>query len=46
MAIDTTAQPMIGEQAPLFTLKGIDGRTYRLADYRADLVVIHFGTSW
>ena len=46
MAIDTPAQPMIGEQAPLFTLKGIDGRTHHLADYRAELVVIHFGASW
>lgn len=39
-------QPMIGEAAPLFTLQGIDGVTYSLAEQRGKLVVIHFGTSW
>jgi peroxiredoxin Q/BCP len=29
-----------GDMAPLFTLKGSDGRTYRLADYRGKQAVV------
>ena len=30
----------VGDQAPPFTLIGSDGRTYRLADFRAKQVVV------
>ena len=34
------AQLKVGDQAPLFTLVGSDGRTYSLADYRGKQVVV------
>ena len=37
---------MLGEPPPPFTLKGIDGKAYALANLRGRFVVIHFGTSW
>jgi len=39
-------QPMIGESAPLFALKGLDGKTYSLEETRGKIVVIHFATTW
>jgi len=42
----TQGQPMIGDPAPEFTLTGIDGKTYALADYLGKFLAIHFGTSW
>jgi peroxiredoxin Q/BCP len=30
----------VGDQAPLFSLPGSDGRTYTLADYRGKQVVV------
>ncbi len=39
-------QPMIGESAPLFSLPGVDGKTYSLADAAGKYVVIHFATTW
>ena len=30
----------VGDQAPLFSLVGSDGRTYQLADYRGKQVVV------
>ena len=41
-----TAQPMVGDPAPLFDLKDPKGNTYSLAEQRGKFVVIHYGTSW
>lgn len=30
----------VGDPAPLFSLKGTDGRTYRLADYKGKQAVV------
>lgn len=39
-------QPMLGQPAPPFRLKDLDGKTLSLADLRGKLVVLHFGASW
>ena len=38
--------PMIGEEAPPFSLVGIDGKTYSLEDQRGNYVVIHIAATW
>jgi len=38
--------PMIGEEAPSFSLEGIDGKTYSLADQKGNYVVIHIAATW
>jgi len=45
-ALAGEGQPMIGETAPLFTLKGLDGKKYFLKEARGKYVVIHFATTW
>ena len=39
-------QPMIGQKAPSFTLKGIDDKTYSLEQLRGKYVLIHFAATW
>jgi len=39
-------QPMLGQMAPSFTLKAIDGKTYTSDQLRGKYVVIHFATTW
>ncbi len=39
-------QPMLGQAAPAFRLKDLEGKTLSLADLRGKLVVLHFGASW
>ena len=39
-------QPMLGQPAPSFTLKAIDGKTYSLEQLRGKYVVIHFAATW
>lgn len=39
-------QPMLGQQAPSFELKSIDGNNYSLAQLKGKFVVIHFATTW
>lgn len=36
----------VGEQAPDFTLRTLDGQAVRLADYRGKTVVVNFWASW
>ncbi len=39
-------QPMLGQMAPSFTLKALDGKTYSLEQLRGKYVVIHFAATW
>lgn len=39
-------QPMLGQMAPSFTLKDIEGKTHSLEQLRDKYVVIHFATTW
>ena len=39
-------QPMIGQSAPLFELKGVDGKTYSLDQLKGKYLVIHFAATW
>lgn len=39
-------QPMIGQPAPSFELKSLDGNNYSLDQLKGKLVMIHFATTW
>lgn len=39
-------QPMIGQQAPSFMLKDLNGKTYSLEQLRGKYVLIHFAATW
>jgi peroxiredoxin len=39
-------QPMIAQPAPLFELKGVDGKTYSLDQLKGKYIVIHFAATW
>lgn len=39
-------QPMLGQPAPSFALKAIDGKTYTLEQLRGKYLVIHFAATW
>jgi hypothetical protein len=39
-------QPMIGEPAPAFVLKSLDGKTVSLLEQRGKFVVLHVAASW
>jgi cytochrome c biogenesis protein CcmG, thiol:disulfide interchange protein DsbE len=39
-------QPMIGEPAPAFVLKSLDGKTVSLQEQRGKCVVLHIAASW
>jgi peroxiredoxin len=39
-------QPMLGQIAPSFTLKELNGKVYSLDQVRGRYVVIHFATTW
>lgn len=43
----TKAGPIVGAQAPNFTLNGLDGETYELSDLKGDKpVLVNFWASW
>jgi cytochrome c biogenesis protein CcmG/thiol:disulfide interchange protein DsbE len=50
LSLETTArdqkQPMIGEPAPAFSLKSLDGKIVSLEQQRGKFVVLHFAASW
>jgi cytochrome oxidase Cu insertion factor (SCO1/SenC/PrrC family) len=50
LALLTTAaaaeQPMLGQPAPAFRLRDLEGKMLSLGDLRGKLVVLHFGASW
>jgi peroxiredoxin len=37
---------MIGKPAPSFELKGVDGNSYSLTQWKGKVVMIHFATTW
>src|SRR5437762_1521048 len=39
-------QPMIGQSAPSFELKDLEGKSYSLAQLKGRFVMIHFATTW
>lgn len=39
-------QPMIGQPAPPFQLKSLDGKTFSLEDLKGKFVVVHFAATW
>jgi cytochrome oxidase Cu insertion factor (SCO1/SenC/PrrC family) len=39
-------QPMIGEQAPDFTLTDFSGEKITLSKFQGNFVIIHFAASW
>jgi peroxiredoxin len=41
-ALPALAAGTVGETAPGFTLKGVDGKTYSLADYKGKVVVLEW----
>jgi cytochrome oxidase Cu insertion factor (SCO1/SenC/PrrC family) len=45
-AVDVSAHPWIGKDAPDFKLATVAGGELSLKDLRGNYVVIHFGTSW
>jgi thiol-disulfide isomerase/thioredoxin len=40
------ASGLIGQAAPGFSVKGIDGEAVNLADYKGDVVVVDFWATW
>lgn len=39
-------QPMLGQMAPAFTLKALNGKTYSLEQFKTKYIVIHFAATW
>lgn len=46
LAAGELKQPMLGEPAPPFRLRGLDGKTLALGGLRGKFVVLHFGAGW
>ncbi len=49
LALPAAAQPLkpwTGGPAPALELPGVDGRLYRLADYRGSAVLVNFWATW
>lgn len=43
---ESAAPPKIGEKAPAFELKGLDGNMHNLSDYRGKTVILNFWGSF
>ena len=44
--VTPTERPAAGQTAPDFTLKTLDGKTVRLADFRGKIVILNFWATW
>lgn len=45
-ALPAAGQPVVGGQAPGFSLPALDGATVSLDSYSGRFVVLHFGAGW
>jgi cytochrome c biogenesis protein CcmG, thiol:disulfide interchange protein DsbE len=45
-AREKTAAPVVGNKAPSFTLKDIDGKAVRLSDFAGKVVLVDFWATW
>lgn len=45
-AVLFAAGTRVGDPAPAFTLKSLEGKTISSAELRGSIAVIHFATSW
>ncbi len=43
---DTPTKPEVGQQAPDFALRGLDGREVRLSDFRGKVVFLNLWATW
>lgn len=46
IAIAQEKQPLIGESAPDFELRGLDGNSYSLKQFQGKYIVLHFAATW
>jgi thiol-disulfide isomerase/thioredoxin len=44
--ITGTASPLVGQQAPDFKLKKLDGGDFQLAEHRGEIIVLDFWATW
>jgi hypothetical protein len=45
-ALPANGQPVVGGEAPGFSLPTLAGEVVALGDHRGKYVVLHFGTGW
>ena len=45
-SLPAAGQPVVGEQAPGFSLPALDGATVSLESHLGRTVVLHFGAGW
>lgn len=43
---EASSKALMGRSAPDFTLQSLDGKTFRLSDYRGKAVVLNFWATW
>jgi peroxiredoxin len=47
LAAESTPAPLqVGEMAPDFTVRMLDGKSFRLSDHRGKTVIVHFWATW
>ena len=45
-AVARSASPLVGQAAPDFVLKSMDGRNLRLSEFRGQVVLVNFWARW